>query len=336
MSLTPEQFNALIARSFAGALDDFSALAVGVSGGVDSMALLWLLQRWCADHSKVLHVLSVDHGLRDEAASECAMVARYCEVFDHVNHEILKWDIPSDKRVQEEARKARYALMGAYCKVHSIQHLFLAHHEGDQAETVLFRLAKGSGLDGLAGMRAVQNMDNVTLCRPLLNVAKGDLIALCAREDIPFIDDPSNEDDQYARVRLRRSMNVLAEEGLTPKRLAVTARRIARARDALDEVADRAYEEHLLNKNTDRFEFNNNLAREHSETLLRVVLKVIEYIGFDRDYAPRMEKVEDLVDALQNDLSFRKRTLGGVVFERDDQNQMLIFSRETTSKNSDP
>lgn len=328
MGLTSKQFDSIMARSFAEALAGRDVLAVGVSGGPDSMALLWLLQGWCLKHDKALHVLSVDHGLRVQAKEESAQVAEYCAQFDHVHQQTLHWDAPSDVRVQEEARRARYVLMDEYCKMRHIQHLFLAHHAGDQAETVLFRLAKGSGLDGLAGMRSQQVMETVMLCRPLLDFVKGDLIALCEAESVPYVDDPSNEDEKFARVRLRRSMGVLAEEGLTEKRLFVIAKRMARARDALDELAEKAYKEYILNKNTNRIEFNTYLLQEHTETLIRVVLKGIDEIGLERDYAPRMEKVEDLVDALQNDPSFRKRTLGGVIFERDDAHEKLILEAE--------
>jgi len=210
MSLTSEHFHTLMEYAFAGMFDDVPAIAVGVSGGADSMAFLSLLQEWCAAHGKILHALSVNHGLREAAKDECAMVEHYCQQYDHVQHQTLQWDDPSNVRVQEEARRARYDLMGGYCQEKGISHLFLAHHADDQAETVLFRLAKGSGLDGLAGIRNQQGMNGVTLCRPLLDVAKEDLIEFCEVQDIPYIDDPSNDADSFARVRLRQSMDVLA------------------------------------------------------------------------------------------------------------------------------
>lgn len=328
--LTSEKFDDLMARSFENALSAIPAVAIGVSGGADSMALLWLLQGWCQRNDKALHVLSVDHGLREAAQEECALVASYCDGFDHVSHQLLQWDAPSDVRIQEEARKARYTLINDYCRDHDIQHLFLAHHEDDQAETVLFRLAKGSGLDGLSGMREMQDYEGLVLCRPLLNVAKQDLIETCEAESVSFVHDPSNDDDGYARVRLRQSMDVLAEEGLTAKRLSVTAMRMARAREALDVMAVRAESQYLLLKNTDRIEFNKEFLSEPLETVVRVILKGIGDLGNERDYAPRMEKLEDLAYALVNDLSFRKRTLGGVIFDRDDKAGRVILLCENS------
>ncbi|NCT40534.1 MAG: tRNA lysidine(34) synthetase TilS [Alphaproteobacteria bacterium] len=328
MSLTSEQFNDLMGRPFGGAFEHVQTIAVGVSGGGDSMALLWLLQEWCAVHDKILHVLSVDHGLRKAARGECESVADYCAAFEHVQHHILTWEAPKNVRVQEGARKARYALMRGYCFERGIQHLFLAHHQGDQAETVLFRLAKGSGLDGLAGMRMVQEMDGLLLCRPLLHVPKDDLVAVCDAQGIEYVDDPSNVDDGYARVRLRQSMDILSAEGLSEKRLSVIAMRMARARDALDDITQKAFADHLLFKNTNRIEFKISICDAHDEIVLRLLLMCISDIGLDRDYAPRMEKVEDLMFSLKHDVSFRKRTLGGVIFERDDVNKRLILACE--------
>ena len=326
--ITFEQFDDLMARSFGGVFDDFDALAVGVSGGADSMALLFLLQKWCEAQGKTLHVLSVNHGLREAAQDECDSVAAYCESLRCVYHKVLVWSVPSEVRVQEAARKARYDLMSEYCKGQGIHHLFLAHHQDDQAETVLFRLSKGSGVDGLAGMRVLQRLGNIVLCRPLLIVPKSAMVDLCAQEKIPFINDPSNEDDAYARVRMRQSMDVLAVEGLSAKRLGVTATRMARASDALDIITDKSIEDNTLLINTERIEFNLNVCELHIEILIRIILKAIDMIGLAREYAPRLERVENLVEGLQNDLSFRKRTLGGVIFERDDQGGRLILTCE--------
>ena len=328
MSLTSQEFYDLMKADFTALLDGQSAIAIGVSGGPDSMALLWLLQEWCAKQGKDLHALSVDHGLRVEAKDECALVAQYCDQFGHVRHQILTLDELPEKRLQEEARLARYAVKEGYCEAHGIQHLFLAHHQKDQAETFLFRLAKGSGLDGLSGMRKAQNFGSLILCRPLLEVSKEDLIAICQEENIPFSQDPSNENEIFARVRLRQSMDVLAGEGLTLKRLAVTAKRLDRGRLALDEISKNAFNERLLYKDTNRVEFNNDLCDEHEEILIRCLQKAIFEIGDDRDYAPRLERIETLAHDLKHDLSFRKRTLGGVIFERDDKRGVLILSKE--------
>ncbi len=323
-----DKFSKIIEKDFSTTIEKQKALAVGVSGGPDSMALLWLLQEWCSLQGKDLHVLSVDHGLREDAQKECALVAEYCSGFDHVCHETLVWEAPQDVRIQEEARKARYDLMRGYCKAHGISSLFLGHHQDDQAETVLFRLAKGSGLDGLSGMAAVQEFQGFYLCRPLLEVSKQELVQLCNDKNIPYSHDPSNDNEAFARVRLRQSIDILAKEGLTSKRLSVTANRLARARQALDIFTDEAFERYLISKNAGPIEFSKDLLDAPEEIVIRVLFRCFDLIGLDRDYAPRMEKVESLVDALKNDASFRRRTLGGIIFERDDKAGYLILMRE--------
>lgn len=328
MRLTSETFQNVMKYHFDGVFNAANALAVAVSGGADSMALLWLLQEWCAVQDKDLHVLSVDHGLRAAAQDECAAVANYCKAFDHVQHSTLTWDAPSDIRVQEEARKARYALMAKYCEARGVTHLFLGHHAGDQAETFLFRLAKGSGLDGLCGMKPLQAMGGLTLCRPLLSVPKSDLIALCELQNIPFSDDPSNEDERFARVRLRQSMDVLEGEGLTEKRLSMTAMRMSRAQEAIEVIVKDVEGKHLIAKNTKRIEYSDKVLSSPREIIIRIVQNGIAALADGQDYAPRLERIEDLAAALQNSETFRKRTLGGVIFERDDKAETIIFTRE--------
>lgn len=217
-----------------------------------------------------------------------------------------------------------------YCAAYEIGALFLGHHMDDQAETVLFRLAKGSGLDGLCGMRAVQCYDErLQLCRPLLGYSKEDLVDVCEAEELSYVDDPSNVCDDYARVRLRKSRAVLEEEGLSSKRLAMSAKRFLRAREALGEMADKAYETALEYKNTKRIVFNiEPLIDWPEEIVLRVVLRSVSEVGNDRDYAPRMEKVEALVEDIVHVETFRKRTLGGVIFSRDDAAGLLRLEQE--------
>ena len=295
----------------------FSRIAVAVSGGPDSLALWSVLSE---GFNGELHALHVDHGLRDESADEAAALAERIEGL-----QVLRWDASSDKRLQEEARRARYGLMAEYCAEHGIKHLFLAHHRDDQAETVLFRLAKGSGLDGLGGMRKVQVYDEgLSFVRPFLDVPKSDLVAYCEAQNLPYLQDPSNENDDFARVRLRKSQAILEEEGLSAKRLAVSARRFQRAREALDFISKNALGACRKDADTNRVELDSDaLLAYPEEIVLRVMLLVIAEIGAEKDYAPRMERVEDLVADLIRSDAFRKRTLGGVVFGRDDKRGLI-------------
>jgi len=313
---------------------DVKRLAVAVSGGPDSMALCVLLAEWAKDSGVEVHALSVDHGLRAEAAQEAVQVGEWLRRVGCVQHHVLTWGHPSKTAIQEEARKARYDLMASYCAEHDIAHLFVGQHMDDQAETVLFRLAKGSGLDGLCGMQPVQvYSEALMVLRPLLAFSKDELMEICLKRRIDFLVDPSNENDDFARVRLRQARGVLEEEGLSAKRLSVTASRLLRARKALDILSGNVYEEVALGIDTKQIVFKIDLlCFQPDEIVLRCVLKAIEHFRPEADYAPRMEKVEalvyDLIRSQNRGEPFRKRTLGGVVFEVDDRKEIFRLSPE--------
>lgn len=304
---------------------------MAVSGGPDSLALAWLAHEWAQEHGRIIHFLHVDHGLRAESAHESKALEASLSDWKNAKFISLKWEGAQDEegRVQERARQARYDLMRGYCLEHGVKTLMLAHHMDDQAETLLFRLAKGSGLDGLSGMAEVSESKGLKIIRPLLNVAKEDLIAICEAAGLQYFEDPSNEDEKYARVRLREARAVLEQEGLSNKRLAVTAKRLRRAREALDVLAQEAYKKVVLYKDTNCIEFKFDVfIREPEELRLRLILRVLETLGLEKEYAPRMEKVEALVEALSDLQDFKKRTLGGVVFGVCESGTVLRFSRE--------
>lgn len=305
------------------------ALAVAVSGGPDSMALLRMLAD--AGAAPRLYALTVDHGLRPEAAAEAAWVGAQVADWPGVEHHVLTRAAPAPgaTRVQERAREDRYALMAAWCRGRGVRYLLTAHHRDDQAETFLFRLAKGSGLDGLAGMRVISAYDAaLTLVRPLLGVAKDDLTAFCAARAVPYVNDPSNGNDRFARVRLRAAMAGLAAEGLSPKRLAVTARRFGTARTALEHYAQKAYDAALIARGGREIVLSlAALAAEPMETRRRVIAMTINDLENERDYSPRMEALEDLVDRLFTDDSFTRASLGHCLIARGRRDGTVSVSR---------
>lgn len=178
-------------------------LAVGVSGGPDSLALTLLAARWAARSGGSVVALTVDHGLRREAAAEAAQVGEWLRA-RAVAHRILAWAGPKPQRgVQAAARAARRDLLTAYCRREGILHLLLAHHEDDQAETLVMRLAAGSGPDGLAGMAAVAESADLRVLRPLLAVARARLAMTLVALGQPWIEDPGNRDPRFSRSRVR-------------------------------------------------------------------------------------------------------------------------------------
>lgn len=320
-----------IPNDFSRLLAGQSTVAVGISGGPDSMALGWMLSQWAKDNNVQLHAITVDHALRAESAAEAKTVAGWLKDWPNTCHTILRWE--GDKpetRILEEARSARYGLMLSYMRARDITHLCIAHHQDDQAETFLIRLAKGSGLDGLAGMKPVQPFGGGFLVRPLLGMSKADLIVLCDDNKIPYVMDPTNQNEKYLRPRLRASREVLEEEGLSSKRLSVTAQRLARAQSALSQMADEEFGKTLRGEEGGGFVFDTDyLRRLPEEIAIRIVLKAMDAIHPEGDYGPRMEKVENLTARILQDEDFKGATLGGCRFAIQPKNGTLWIGKES-------
>jgi tRNA(Ile)-lysidine synthase len=230
------------------------ALVIAVSGGPDSTALLVLTARWRAGRKRgpALLAVTVDHGLRPESAREARAVKRLATQLG-VRHRTLRWT--GDKPVtalQEEARRVRYELLAAAARGAGAPCVLTAHTLDDQAETVLLRMARGSGISGLGAMArqtllptsaagsTTRKSSPIVLVRPLLDLAKKRLIATLAAMGITFVDDPSNRDPRFTRPRLRALMPALADEGLDARRLATLARRMRRADATIEAAVDAA------------------------------------------------------------------------------------------------
>jgi tRNA(Ile)-lysidine synthase len=213
---------------------DAKALLIAVSGGPDSTALLLMAAEWAKRRAKTrIEAATVDHGLRPESANEATAVGEICARLG-VDHRVLKWKgAKPTSRLQERAREARYRLLIDHAKAIGGEVLMTAHHADDQAETVLFRLLRGSGVAGLRGMDVISMRDGMTIARPLLGLKKRDLIAFAEARGAPFIDDPSNADPRFARTRLRALLVRLGEEGLDAQALDRLARRARETEEAL-------------------------------------------------------------------------------------------------------
>ena len=272
------------------------AIAIGVSGGADSMALLHMLKSWADTHKITLTALTVDHGLRPEAADEAAYVARICRDWG-IAHHTLKPDTPLDNtRLQENARNMRYDLMTDFCKKHNISCIALAHHLDDQYETFLMRLARGSGLKGLNGMRTAYDKNGITLVRPLLNIPKAGLIAYCINHQIEWCEDPSNDNTQYDRVRVRDQTPVLYDLGLTPDMIEKTRAKLAAAQGFIDDMLaplfDRAMGISHFEMDMDEF---NALHPYLCEKLVEQALMTVS----ENIYPPRHNALQRLIEDMR-------------------------------------
>ncbi|WP_328588338.1 tRNA lysidine(34) synthetase TilS [Litorivita pollutaquae] len=214
-----------------------SRIGVAVSGGSDSAALLHLLHDFACDETAhgrhiALRAVTVDHGLRPESAQEAKAVGEMAEALG-VAHDILKWTTwDGTGNMQDCARRARYRLMADWAASHDIHHIALGHTADDQAETVLMRLGRAAGVDGLAAMSPRRRMGGVTLLRPLLTVRRAALRKHLQARGIAWIDDPSNDNPAYERVRARRALRT-GEAGLSVEALCTVAQNMAMVREAL-------------------------------------------------------------------------------------------------------
>jgi tRNA(Ile)-lysidine synthase len=248
--IRPDELDGLFARFFANGTPHSAALAV--SGGSDSTALMVLFADWLRQSGSVLQpaaviVLTVDHGLRPESAAEAREVAARAAALGF-RHAILTWQGPKPSTgIQAAARAARYRLIAEYAQANGVALVLTGHTADDQAETLIMRLARGSGLDGLAAMApltevaipAAGGLHTLTIARPLLEMPKARLRATLESRSIPWIEDPSNENPGFERTRLRAAGHELAALGLTTDMLNLSVRRLRRAREAIEHaVAD--------------------------------------------------------------------------------------------------
>lgn len=313
------------------------AVVLAVSGGPDSVALMRLAADWAKTGSAPpFFVATVDHGLRPESAKEAHEVGVWARALG-LPHKTLVWAGPKPKtRLQERAREARYALLCDYAKEIGADFLVTAHHADDQAETILFRLLRGSGIAGLAGMPRVARRGALTLVRPLLDYPKDALIALCDERGQTFFRDPSNEDVIFARARLRQLLPRLAQEGLDRDALLRLGRRAARVDLALDSYAEKARATLSATRANGRFSAPvGGLADEPLETFIRVIAMEIEALQPARPL--RFDRLESLSAALQNALKTRdswRGTLAGMSFELSRDGSLTIAPEKRRQRGS--
>ena len=241
-SLSPEEVaepirDAELDALFAS-LASFPNVILAVSGGADSIAMMHLVARWAqlhAPHVKLL-VATVDHGLRAESRNEAEWVAREARAVG-LQHETLAWpDAKPATGIQDAAREARYRLLSDLARRFPAPvAIVTAHTEDDQAETLLMRLARGSGLDGLTAMAEQRAIgEGCVLLRPLLGVSGARLRTTLRTAQRTWVEDPSNDAERFERVRIRKARALLASLGLSNDKIALSARRLERARAALD------------------------------------------------------------------------------------------------------
>jgi tRNA(Ile)-lysidine synthase len=298
---TPDSLEARFAASMGALLGpDFPPhVALAVSGGGDSMAMLALAHGWARVMGVGLHVVTIDHGLRAASATEAAMVGAECAALGHP-HATLRWHWDGTGNLQDAARLARLRLIEDWRG--DIEHVLFAHTLDDQAETLLMRLVRGSGVEGLSAMAPLRRPQGLGFwqVRPLLGISRADLHHYAKTLRLPFVDDPSNDDPRFDRVRARRALAALSGLGLTAEGLAETAARMDRARTALAARAasvaqtlvrqdDPATGQLVLDR--------DGLAALERDTQLRFLAAALQWVG-GAPYRPRAAALDGLLDRI--------------------------------------
>jgi tRNA(Ile)-lysidine synthase len=269
------------------------AVVLAVSGGPDSMALMRVAAetRGCGALVPVT-VATIDHGLRAQSRDEAETVAGWAGACGFP-HRLLAWAGEKPRSgVQEAAREARYRLLAGLAQELGASHILTAHTLDDQAETLLMRLSRGTGVGGLAGMRAETERGGVRLARPFLGLSKAELLAMCAAHGWPYLEDPSNADPRFARSRWRQLMPLLAREGLTAERLAALALRAQRAEDALEARARAVLDSARIARSGASLELDGAALLGEPEAIrLRVVAQAIAAVA-GADAPLRLERLE--------------------------------------------
>ena len=298
-----------------------SGVVLAVSGGPDSIALMRVAAEVRAAGALVpVTIATVDHGLRPESRAEAETVAGWARACGFP-HKLLAWsgEKPSTG-LQEAAREARYRLLGGLAAERGASHILTGHTLDDQAETLLMRMSRGTGIGGLAGMRAETKLGAATLARPFLGLAKAALLAMCEAHGWPYLEDPSNADPRFARSRWRKLLPLLAREGLTPQRLAALALRAQRAEDALCARARAVLDGARIARGEACLELDGAaLLAEPEAVQLRVVAEAIAAIAGADAPPPKLERLEEhVLGSLRSALAQGARAklnLGGALIE---------------------
>ncbi len=286
--------------------------AVACSGGADSLALTVLLHEQVASLGGMVTALTVDHGLRENARAEAEATGKVLDGLG-IRQEILTWSGPRPASgIQAAARDARYRLMFEWCRENAVLHLFLGHHALDQAETLILRQRKGSGESGLSAMPAIRDLPDLRLVRPLLAVNPQDLRCFLSDRELAWIEDPSNRDRRFTRVRLREELQTDAAGRVSE--LAGSARGHGLVRDQTERRLAGWFARHAQLDPFGCLLLGRGAFKQGSDTDAKALLaRALMTVG-GAVYPPRGRALEGLLSEIAAGKSFR-RTLGGCLIE---------------------
>ena len=304
-------------NEFKKTIDVNSSYAVAISGGPDSLALAFFCKCISTIHKTKIKYYLVDHKLRKESTQEAKKVLQILNK-QKINCKILTWKGPKPKsNIQSIARNKRYELLKNQCKKNKIPFLLLGHHSDDLYENFLLRILRGSGLKGMVSMDKVSksNIDNITIIRPLLDIKKSDLKKISKIVFNFFVEDPSNFNENFKRIRIRKLIKTLESEGLDKKKLKLTIKNLKFSNDTID-----FYTKNNIDKNSFFFKeknaifLNKNFFKQPSEITFRSFGEIIHKIS-KKYYLPRGKSISLVLSDIQS-ANFTKATLAGCIIQK--------------------
>ena len=294
-------------------------VAVALSGGSDSLALTILLQQILTKADNRLIAITIDHQLRAESSQEALKVKSLLSNYN-IEHHIIPWLGPKPSgNLQEKARLVRYQLLTDYCQQNNITYLATGHQQNDQAENFIIRAEHGSGVYGLSGITKLTEFNQIQIIRPLLNFSKDELQTFLKKQNIEWIEDPSNQNERFTRVKVRNFLNKHPE---WISKLAKVSDNLARAKDAIEYLLEKSMENVTsINSNEaliDLLAFN----KLPQEIRFRMISRVLQTISNNPKPA-RAERIERLLTKLEMGQAFKATTLSDCLITRK-KDQILI------------
>ena len=307
-------------------------ISVAVSGGIDSMALMLILDLWCKNNNTNLTAITVDHKLREESTNEAIYVNSLCKE-KNIKHVILTWEGEKpDHNIELIARENRYKLISNYCKNNKIDYVFIAHHLQDQAETFLIRLFRGSGIDGLSSMKKIAENYNLKIIRPFLNIEKEDLKQYLLENKIEWVEDESNNEEKYLRNKIRLFLNSFENRDDIIKRIDFAVNQINDCKVFIDSYIKKIERKIVSFNSFGTCILNKHFLLQEDENIILKILAQISMAVSGNKYKPRLEKLRRLLDTIQNEDKI-KYTFYGCVFES--YNNDIMVYREYNSIKED-
>jgi len=298
---------------------------VAVSGGPDSLALCFLSKIYSIKKNLKVKYFHVDHKLRNNSTKEAKFVKLLLKKLS-TNLEILTWTGKKPKNnIQSVARDKRYALMINRAKKLKINNILLGHHKNDLIENFFIRILRGSGLNGMVSLDQKTNIQNLNLIRPLLNFSKQNLEYVTKKIFKNFVEDPSNKNDDFKRVKIRNFIKNLELEGLDNDKFNLTIKNLKFANESIKYFVQKNLKDNSTNSNTNKFVIlSKNFFLQPEEVVFRSLTEVLKNVG-KKYYPVRGKKIDSLIHQIKNDKSFIA-TLGNCVIKK--VNNSVLVSKE--------